>query len=45
MEEDRSAQGVAGLALVEAGMAAPTQIGIGQPLQGEQGALDPAERP
>ena len=45
VEEDRSAQGVACLALVEPGMAALTQVGIRQPLQGEQGALDPAERP
>jgi hypothetical protein len=42
VEEDRTAQRVAGLALVEPGMAALAQVGIGQPLQGEQGALDPA---
>jgi hypothetical protein len=45
VEEDGSAQGVARLALVEPGMAALTQIGIGQPLQGEPGALDSAECP
>jgi hypothetical protein len=36
-EEDRSAQGVACLALVEPGMATLTQVRIRQPLQGEQG--------
>src|SRR5450755_3853874 len=43
VEEDGPAQRVAGLALVEAGMAAFAQGRVGQPLQREQGALDPAE--
>src|ERR1700733_10254090 len=44
MEEYRTAQRVACLALVETGMAALAQRRIGQPLQGKQRALDPAER-
>ncbi len=43
VEEDGPAQRVAGLALVEAGVAAFAQGRVGQPLQREQGALDPAE--
>jgi hypothetical protein len=44
IEEDRTAQGVAGLALVEPGMAAVAEFGVRQPLQGEQRTFDPAER-
>ena len=39
VKEDSTAQRIACLALVEASMAAPPQVGIGQPLQGEQCAL------
>ena len=45
MEEDGAAQGIARLALVQPGVAALAQGRIRQPLQGEQRALDPAERP
>jgi hypothetical protein len=45
MKEDRATQRVAGLALVESGMAALPQVGIRQPLQGEEGAFDPSKRP
>ena len=41
MEEHGPAQGIAGLALVKPGIAALAQSGVGQPLQGEQGSLDP----
>ena len=43
MEEHGTAQGIAGFSLVEPGMAALTQGWVGQPLQGEQGALDPSQ--
>jgi hypothetical protein len=45
VKEDRTPQRIASLAFVKPGMAAPTQVGIGQPLQSEQGAFDAAERP
>jgi hypothetical protein len=43
MEEDCPAQGIAGFALVEAGVAPLAQIWIRQPLQGKKCALDTPE--
>ena len=43
VEEDGAAKRIAGLALVQASMAALAQRGVGQPLQREQRPLDPAE--
>ena len=40
---DRSRQGMALLAVVEAGMASPAQIGIFEPVQHEQRPLDLAD--
>jgi hypothetical protein len=40
VEEDRTPQRIAGLAFVKPGMATLMPIGIGQPLQSEQGAFD-----
>ena len=45
MEEDGATQSVAGLSLVKPGMAALAQLGIGQPLQGEEGPFDASNRP
>ena len=45
MEEDGASQSITGLAFVEFGMATLPQIGIRQPLQGEEGAFDPSQRP
>ena len=44
MEEHRAPERVAGLAFVEAGVATLAQVGIREPLQGEQRPFDPAER-
>ena len=40
---DRLRQGMALLAVVEAGMASPAQIGIFEPVQHEQGPFDLAD--
>jgi hypothetical protein len=43
MKEHRAPERIAGLAFVEAGVTALAQIGVRQPLQGEQRSLDSAE--
>jgi hypothetical protein len=44
MEKHRTPERVAGLAFVEASVAALAQIWLGEPLQGEQRPFDPPDR-